>query len=139
MAKKTINQNDLKILNLKKEIEEKKSKLSQYGRFDPKTNCSLTLFGKNYPIHTLTKESLLLLIAQLTSLSDGFYKKYPDETLIIDTYPIEDWLFDLETKFGILNVQKEKERLTKLEEKLHNLLSIDSKISLELDQLSKQI
>ena len=62
-----------------------------------------------------------------------------DENLVIEGYSITDWIEDLKSKYNILNINTEKERLRKLEDKLHELLSVDTKISIELETLKKQI
>lgn len=123
--------NDKLILQLKKEIEDKKSLLAKSDKFIPETNCSLTLFGIKYNLHVQTSNQLLFLKAFLTSLNS------PE--LIFEGYKIESWIRDIEVKYSILNIQSEKDRLKALEDKLYTLLSNDVKVSLEIENIMKSI
>ena len=131
--------NDKVILDLKKEIQKKKSSLAKETKFTPITNCSLELDGSRFNLHVVNKETLLLLIAKLTSLKTAISIAMPEEKLMISGYDAEDWLTDLTSKFKVLNISNEKERLQKLETKLHNLLSTDTKVELEIEELKDMI
>jgi hypothetical protein len=126
---------DKTILALKKEIETKKKLISKIDKFNPLTNCMLTLFGQSINLHTRTKEELLLLKAQLKS----WRQQVSDEPLMLGSFIIDDYIEDISTKYNILNLSTEKTRLTNLEKQLHNLLSIDKKVELELENLKSQI
>jgi hypothetical protein len=130
--------NDKQILALKKQIEEKK-KLLKNSKFNPVTNCSLTMNGVRFNIHTMTKDTLLQHIAFLKSAENGLKEVLPDEKLMIEGFSTTDWIEDLVSKFNTLNISLEKERLKTLETKLHNLLSLDTKVELELSELAKSI
>ena len=131
--------NDEVILKLKKEIEEKKSALTKVGTFKPVTNCSLDLHGTRYNLHVIGKDVILYLIAAVNSLHLGLQASFPNEQLILSGYPANDWLTDLHSKFTIVNVSAEKARLKTLEDRLHELLSVDTKIDLELENLKSLI
>lgn len=131
--------NDKVILNLKKQIEEKKKSLGKAEKFSPITNCGLNVNGVKTNIHTMSKENLLSNIAFLKSAETGLKQVLPEEKLIIDGFEVNDWITDLKSKFNNLNISLEKERLKQLELKLHNLLSIDTKVELEVSDLAKQI
>ena len=132
-------ENDQKILALKEEIEKKKKELATNVKFSPVTNCHLQSEGRLYNIHVASKEELLMLIAKLTSLKISLEKAMPDEQLTIDNYNVEDWISDLNARFNVLNISKERDRLQKLERKLHDLLSVDKKVELEIEDLKSQI
>lgn len=138
MAVKT-NSNDKLILGLKKQIEEKKSLLVKVGKISYTTNCSLPIDGNKVNLHVTNKETLLLCIAKLQSLKLGLNNVLPDEVLIIDGFTVDEWIGDLINKFNSLNLSLEKERLNKLEKKLHDLLSLDTKVSLEIEDLKNSI
>ena len=123
--------NDRLILKLKKEIEDKKSLLAKSEKFIPETNCSLTLFGIKYNLHVQTSNQLLFLKAFLNSLNS------PD--LILEGYKVEDWIKDIDVKYSMLNIQFEKDRLKALENKLYSLLSNDTKVSLEIENIMNSI
>lgn len=131
--------NDKVILDLKKEIEAKKKLLAAEVKFTPVTNCSLELDGIRYNLHVANQETLLMLIAKLSAMKTALATAMPGETLTIGGYPVAVWLEDLTMKFKVQNVSREKERLQKLEAKLHALLSIDTKVELEIEDLKSQI
>lgn len=131
--------NDEVILGLKKEIEAKKALLAKNQKFTPVTNCNLEFEGRRYNIHVETKESLLLLIGRLASIKTGAAVEMPDETITIGGFSIDQWIKDMKSKYAILNVTLEEQRLKALEKKLHDLLSTDKKIELEIDDLKSQI
>lgn len=131
--------NDKVILSLKKEIEAKKKLLAKTTKFDPVTNCSLQLDGDRINIHVATKDDLLLQIAKLNALKIGLGVSAIEEQLFIGGYTIDEWLQDLTARYKYLNISNEKNRLQKLEEKLHNLLSVDTKVELEIEDLKSQI
>ena len=133
------NKNDKVILGLKKEIEVKKALLAKTQKFVPKTNCSLPFQGSNINLHVADKETLLKVIANLKSLELGLHSVLPEEKLIINGYVVTDWLDDSINKFNNLNITAEKERLSKLESKLHTLLSSDTRVSLLIEDIKKSI
>lgn len=132
-------QNDKVILDLKEKIKEKKANLAKVEKFNPVTNCNLEIDGARYNIHVCNKQNLLLLIAKLSNLKNGLASVLPEETLTIGTFTVDEWIKDLSDKFANLNVSLEEKRLKELETKLHNLLSIDKKVELEIDDLKDQI
>lgn len=123
--------NDKLILQLKKDIDLKKSLLLKSEKFNPETNCSLTLFGIKYNLHTQTSNNLLFLKSFLLSLNSP--------SLIVDGFKVEDWIKDIEVKYSMINLIAEKLRLKVLEDKLHSLLSADTKVSLEIESIMKSI
>ena len=131
--------NDKMILDLKKRVEEKKKLLKSIGRFSPKTNCSLLIDGERFNLNVVSQPALLFLIAKLQSLKSGLFEIIQGETLEIGGYSVDLWLEDLVSRFNILNRNLEAERLKVLEEKLHNLLSLDKKVELEIKDLESQI
>lgn len=133
------SKNDKIILNLKKEIEVKKTNLSKIDKFKPVTNCNLELDTIRYNLHVANKDTLLYLIAKIHSLKKSLSEAMPEQTLVIGGYTADQWIGDLTDKFNILNINEEEKRLQKLEAKLHDLLSVDTKIELEIDDIKKQI
>jgi len=131
--------NDKTILSLKKQVEDKKKLLKGTDRFVPKTNCSLSIDGLRYNLNVSGKEEVLLLLAKVNNLKISLAQILPEETLVISGYPVDMWIDDLKSRFNTLNRKLEEERLKILEGKLHNLLTIDTKVSLELKDLAKEI
>lgn len=130
MAKK----NDDVILQLKKQVNDKKKSIAKAQKFEPVTNLSLELFGQRYNLNVVDKNQLLLLKGTLSAIQSNV-----ETAIVIGGFTIFDWCIDLENKYNLLNVREEQERLKVLESKLHNLLSVDKKVELELATLASQI
>jgi len=120
-------------------LKKKKALLARSKKFDPITNCNFNFRGDRFNIHTISKEKVLLLIAEVKSLQSALKEVMPEETLIMNGWSAENWLTDLIAKYNNLNVSMERTRLQNLEAKLHNLLSLDAKVELEIEDIKKQI
>ena len=130
--------NDEVILKLKVDIEAKKSKLATVKKFEPTTNCNLELDGRRYNLHVADQETLTLLAGKIQSYKDGLWKAL-QEPLVIGGYTADEWIGDIKGKFAVLTLSTEEKRLRELEKKLHNLLSTDKKVELEIEDLKSQI
>ena len=133
------NKNDKIIFELQKQIKEKTQLLAKTKKFTPVTNCSFPLYGVNVNLHVADKETLLKIIAYLRSMQLGLEQILPEEVLTFNGFTCDEWLGDVLCKFNNLNISSEKERLSLLENKLHNLLSTDTKVSLEIEDLKNSI
>lgn len=136
MAKKN---NDTVILTLKKQIEEKKNALKTTERFSPVTNCSIELDGMRYNIQVLDKEQLISMLVRLNSyrlsaVDLGVLSEYK-----ISGFTLDNWLKDLNAKLMNVNRKVEENRLKVMEDRLHNLLSNEKKIELEIDEIASSI
>lgn len=132
--------NDKMILELKAQIEAKKKLLQKAERFSPRTNCNLSFSsGERYNLNVVTKPECLMLIGRLKSWKDSLNSVLPDETIEIGEFTIDLWIGDLVSRFNVLNRLLESNRLIGLEDKLHNLLSLDTKVELEIEDLKGQI
>lgn len=137
MAKKS---NDDIVLELKRQVEEKKAALASSKTFNPKTNCSLTIGAERTNIRAETsKEKLLELLVHVNSLKLSAESLGMLEDFKFCGFPIQDWVEDLQSRLFSVNRKVEEERLKTLEAKLNNLLSLDKKVELELDELRKMI
>lgn len=133
------NKNDKIILDLKKEIEKKK-KLIKDQRFNPTTNCSLELDGARYNLHVINQETILFLVGKLRAMELALSTIFQgDQHIKIGGYFVHEWIEDLLNKYKILDIVIEKQRLKVLEDKLHNLLTTDTKVGLEIEDLKKEI
>ena len=133
------NDNDTMILNLKKQVEDKTKLLKNNERFSPKTNCSLSLDNDRHNLNVIDKPTILLLLAKLQSLRTSLNTILPDEKLVISGYDVDLWIEDLKSRFNTLNRKLEEERLLVLKQKLHSLLTSDTKVELEIEDLKSQI
>ena len=124
---------DAKIIELKKQIEEKKEKLKDVKRFSPLNNCIINLDVKDQNLNVLKKEDLILLLVKLNLL-----KKSADELgypLTIDGYLVQDWMEDIQSKLKLTEYKEEENKLNSLNQKLTTLLSEDKKVELELEEI----
>lgn len=124
---------DTKIIELKKQIEEKKEKLKDVKRFSPITKCIINLEGKAQNLNVLKKEELILLLVKL-----NVFKKSADELgypLTIDGYLVQEWMEDIQSKLKLMEYKEEEQKLNALNKKLTTLLSEDKKVELELEEI----
>ncbi|MGG1440867.1 hypothetical protein ABE354_02180 [Brevibacillus laterosporus] len=131
--------NDQKILELKKQIEEKKKKVGMSQKFTPVTNCSIELDGARYNIQVLQKEQIILLVVKLNA-----YALAAKELGLLGDYNISgfnvmDWLTDLKAKLDFVNRKEEEGKLKMMEAKLDQLLSNEKKVELEIDEIESML
>lgn len=130
--------NDNRILELKKQIEEKKKELGKQPRFSPVTTCLFNRNGGRVNIHTLTSvqdvnSMLVFFNIYVMSAKDLDIDCAEVE---IDGFSVLDWIEDLKSKKTTLEYAAKKEQLTTLEKKLDKLLSDDKKTELEIDAIA---
>lgn len=133
------NKNDERILELKRQIEEKKSNLEKIPRFAAITNYILSLDEVNYNLHTQSKEQLIHLLVKLNSYSLSAKDLGILDTYMISGYLLTDWIADIKSKLAVLSKNDEEKKLKSLETKLTKMLSTDKKVELELDALENLI
>ncbi|MFR7913874.1 hypothetical protein [Eubacterium ramulus] len=131
-----MSKNDDRILELKKQIEEKKTTLMEKNtKFSPETNCILILDGTTYNLNVLNDESLTFLKIQLYT-----YKMAVIDMKITDFkisgYSLDDWISDINKKLEIHEIKQKQNELKAMEAKLDKLLSEDKKTELELDDIA---
>lgn len=131
--------NDKVILELKKKIEEKKKQLKAADRFTPVTNCSLNLNGTRQNLNVAGKEILVNLLVNLNALKMSAESLNLLDQFKIDGFTVKDWMQDVQTKLTMVDRKLEEQRLKALETKLHNLLSVDKKVELEIEDLRNLI
>ena len=131
------NLNDSKILQLKKQIEEKKQKLKTITKFTPVTNCSLSHNNKIHNINVCNKEEIVDLLIDLNSKLLSAKELKLDEDYKINGYSLIDWITDLKTKLNILSQKDEEKKLKMMEDKLTQMLSNEKKTELELLEMEE--
>ena len=130
-------ENDQTILNLKKKIEEKKSKMEKLSSFAPITNCMLLMDGTMNNLHALKKEDLIHIAAKLSVYHSAAESMDLVKDYNIAGYNIVDWLSDVRNKMLILDRKMEESALKNMEDKLTMLLSNEKKVELELGEIEK--
>lgn len=136
------NKNDERILELKKQIQEKKDKLGKIGGFAPLTNCSIELDGIRNNLNVLNKEQLRHLLVKLTSyvisaraLDNNKDYNFSIKDYTISGYNIEEWITDVNSKLDILSKKDEEKTLAVMEAKLSKMLSDEKQVELEIDEI----
>lgn len=128
--------NDLRILELKKQIEAKKKYLSERKvRFSPETNCVLELDGNKYNLNVLDDGTLMFVILKLNMYNmsaDNLKMPHP----MLSGYQTDLWISDIKNKLAVSGMKKEEIELKAMENKLDKLLSEDKKTELELDDIA---
>lgn len=133
--------NDERILELKKQIEEKKKELGKQPRFSPVTTCMFNHQGNRVNIHTLTsiKDINAMLVYFNIYVMSAENMEVNCEDIVFDGFTVTDWIEDLKSKKAVIEYTAQKEQLTALEKKLDKLLSDDKKTELEIDAIADLI
>lgn len=127
------NVNDQKIMELKKQIEEKKNKIKKSQKFTPITNCSIEVDGQRYNLQVLTKEQLITLLVKLNLYSMSAKDLELDYS--ISRFNVNDWITDVRAKLDFVSRKEEENKLKVMETKLHQLLSNEKKVELEIEEI----
>jgi len=126
--------NDKKIMELKKQIEEKKNKVSKSQKFSPTTNCSIEVDGIRHNIQVLTKEQLIALMVKLNAYAMS--AKDLEVEYVVSGFNVSDWIQDIKSKLDYVSRKEEENKLRIMESKLDQLLSNEKKVELELDEIA---
>lgn len=129
------NNNDKRILELKKQIEAKKEKLSKVTRFIPLTNCNLTLDEVRMNINVLDKDQLAAILIKLNSYRLSAKDLEILEGYFISGYHVQDWITDIKSRLDSQNRTEEEKTLKVMESKLVKMLSESKKVELEIDEI----
>ncbi len=131
--------NDTAILQLKKEILEKRKALSTISKFSPVTNCSIIVDKERYNIQTVSKEVAMHLLVLLNSYRVSAEELGLSENYKISGFTTKDWIIDLKDKLIDINRKIEDIKLKAMEKRLHELLSTDKKAELEIKEIMESI
>jgi hypothetical protein len=131
-----MSKNDDRILELKKQIEDKRKTISEKKiRFVPETNCILNMDGMTINLNVCSDDALVLLLIRLNSyLMSAVELGMPD--FEISGYSVTDWIKDIKSKLEVSSLKKEETDLKKMESKLDKLLSNDKKTEIEIDEIA---
>lgn len=131
-----MSKNDDRILELKKQIEDKRKTISEKKiRFVPETNCILNMDGMTINLNLCSDDALVLLLIRLNSyLMSAVDLGMSD--FEISGYSVTAWIKDIKRKLEVSCLKKEEADLKKMEGKLDKLLSDDKKTELEIDEIA---
>ena len=131
-----MSKNDDRILELKKQIDEKKKLLADKNtRFVPETNCVLTMNKNSTNINVCSDEELKLLLISLNAYLMSA-KDLGMNDFEISGYSVTSWIKDIKNKLEISGLKKQQSDLKTMEQKLDKLLSDDKKTELVLDDIA---
>lgn len=128
--------NDLRILELKKQIEtKKKDLLLRNVRFSPETNCVLELDGLKFNLNVLDDVALMLLMLKINMYIVSA-RNLNIPLPVLSGYSVDLWISDIKNKLAVSGMKREEADLKKMEAKLDMLLSEDKKTELEIDDIA---
>lgn len=130
---------DNRILDLKKQVADKKAALENVKKFVPATNCNLQLDnGDRINLYINDSAALTTALVKLNAL-----RLSAEDLGILDFefsgFKVQDWVNDISSRLLIINKQKEETKLKAQEALLTSLLSADKKTELLLDEIMGQI
>ena len=131
-----MNKNDDRILELKKQVENKKKEIAEKNvKFVPETNFVIEINGIKTNINVLNEKDLksLLVILNMYRMSAVDLEMNDFE---ISGYKVNQWMNDVKSKINMKTLKREETELKELESKLDKLLSDDKKTELELDSIA---
>lgn len=132
-----MSKNDDRILELKEQIELKKTELSKKRiKFMPETNCVLELDNTKYNLNVVSDDVLMFLIVKLNMYimsADNLKMPHP----MFGGYIVDVWIKDIENKLRVSGYKKEEANLKAMEAKLDKLLSEDKKAELEINSIAE--
>lgn len=131
-----MSKNDDRILELKKQVENKKKEIAKKNvKFVPETNLVIEINGQKMNINVLSEKDLnsFLVILNMYRMSSADLEMNDFE---ISGYKVDQWINDVKAKINMKTLKNEEAELKRLEEKLDKLLSEDKKTELELDSIA---
>ncbi len=132
------NNNDHKIMEFKKQIEDKKLKLGKSQKFVPVTNCSFEIDGGiRFNIHAMNNEQIIPILIKLNSYAISARELELLESYKLCGFSLSDWITDLKAKLDYLSRKEEAAKLKEMENTLDQLLSSEKKVELTLDSIGE--
>lgn len=128
--------NDERILELRKQINEKEKEVGRVMPFSPITNCNLELDGMRYNLHAMTKEQLVSTMVKLQSYLISAKTLDVSDELTFSGYHVSNWIEDMQSKFLNFKKADELKKLKVMKNKLDELLSDGKRTELELDDIA---
>jgi hypothetical protein len=130
------NNNDDRIIKLRKDIQKKKDSLKEIKKFTPITNCILLIDGETINLNVLTSDDLIKLHIRLNAyILSAKDLKMDLNTILFNGFCLTDWIEDIKNKIFLLQTKDESKKLKMMEEVLTKLLSEQKKTELELDEI----
>lgn len=132
--------NDDRIIELKKLIEEKEKEIVP-ASLASKTTLILDFNGQKYNLNVMTLPELQILFCQLQAMQTANEKlsRFYAEPLSIGGFCVADWLDDIVSKMNYLITKNKKKELEAMKKQLDKLLSDGKKTELLLDEIMEKL
>lgn len=122
--------NDKKIFALKEKLEIKKKALGKKPNIALKTNCMFTLFGNTYNLHIMNEFELSVALNMFSNLN---------KEMKVSNFTVKDYIDDIQGKLTLFDYNNCLTSIKNLESKLDDLVSSETKTSIEIDKLAELI
>lgn len=126
---------------ISKEIIRQNSEKESRGGW--KTNCNLWHNGRSINIQTASVDTIVtvyaFLLNELSSLNNARVKLGLPESNDLDGYDIKEWEYDFKKRINKISLNKQKEELTTLSNRLNCITSEDQKRQSELESITQFI
>lgn len=103
-----MNNNDSRVIELKKQIETKKELMGRPYNPSFLTCCVLELDGITYNFNVASKDQLMHLAVKLELYKAQFNKMFTNEEYTINSFTVDNWLDDIS---NVLYKRRYKEEL----------------------------
>lgn len=142
----TTNQTlDSQVSQLMQKVEEQKQIVQETESQTKRgwaTNCAYSLNGKTVNIQTSSIDICVKLVADIIVQSKAISEArgvlgLPYEPIKIDAFTPDEWIEDVKKRVAVIGIREKRERLTNLESRLADLLSVEQRRKMELDKILK--
>jgi hypothetical protein len=133
-------ENDIKIQELLKKVEEKKAAIQKAERPVWETNCSFRWSSNSTTnLHVADVDTLVSMLAFLIRQSESHATAEAalnvESPFLHGGFTYKQWLKDIKLRLSILEVATTKKQLAALEEKLNQLMSPEMKAKKSLEEI----
>jgi hypothetical protein len=133
-------------LKLLEEINNRKAEIKSLERTSYVTNMSLTIGTVNYNINVITDIRVIIdCIAYIESLEERYNKVVSDYSIVgapvfkYCGYTSKDWVTDLMTKLGKIQISEKRKYLETLEARLNAIVSPELRAQMELENIAREL
>lgn len=145
---------DKKVLDFIKKVKTLKEEIAQAERPNWNTNCSFQpLGGKagnlvdgwSINIHVCASVQHLVQMVAFLRRQEADYNEAAKELGVDskpfewDGYPVNEWIEDIKTRVNKLQIEKKKQQLKTLEDRLDKIVSPELRRELELEAIEKEL
>ena len=141
------NNADAVTLELIKQVQAKRDEIAKVSRPQWKTNCNFTFPGASKSINLHIQADLKTLVSMAAVLLS--HKDYYEKALVLlnkkDLTPdwygstVDDWIEDIQTRIGIVGLNKKRQQLKLLEDRLDLIISPELKRQMEIEAIQKEL